>query len=74
MMWYWGYGQGWPWAGALMMLAFWIGFFVLAAWLFRTYARPHPRADSVLDTLRRRLASGEITTDEFERTRKVLEG
>lgn len=73
MMWYWGYGHGWPWIGALMMVAFWIGFLFLAVWLFRTYARPHP-ADSAMDTLRRRLASGEITADEFERTRKVLEG
>ncbi|HVD02023.1 MAG TPA: SHOCT domain-containing protein, partial [Candidatus Dormibacteraeota bacterium] len=74
MMWYRGYGQGWPWAGALVMLAFWAGFFILAGWIVRTYARPHPHSERGLDTLRRRLASGEITLEEFERTRKVLQG
>jgi len=74
MMWYWGYGQGWTWAGALVMLAFWVAFFILAGWIVRTYMRPHPDSRSALDTLRQRLASGEITPEEFERTRKVLQG
>jgi putative membrane protein len=73
MMWYWGYGQGWPWVGGLMMLAFGVGFFILAAWIFRTYARPHQPADSALDTLKQRLASGQITPEEFEQTKKVLQ-
>jgi uncharacterized membrane protein len=33
-----------------------------------------PWMDSAMDTLRRRLAAGEITQGEFERIRKVLQG
>jgi len=73
MWWYWNNGQAWPWAGALMMLAFWVGFFVLAFWIIRTYGRPHRPADSAMDTLRQRLAAGQITAEEFEQTRKVLQ-
>ena len=74
MMWYWGYGQSWPWAGALMMLVFWVGFLILAGWLIRTYARPHPHPDSAFETLRQRLAAGQITPEEFEQTKKALQG
>jgi putative membrane protein len=74
MWWYWGSGQAWPWAGMLVMLAFWVGFFFLAAWIIRTYGRPQGHRDSALDTLRQRLAAGQITPEEFEQTRKVLQG
>jgi uncharacterized membrane protein len=74
MMWYWGYNNGWPMAGLVIMVLFWAGFFVLAGWIIRTYGRPHRSADSAIDTLRQRLAAGQITAEEFEQTRKVLQG
>jgi uncharacterized membrane protein len=74
MMWSWGYNNGWPMAGLAIMVVFWAGFFLLAAWTIRIYSRRHPITDSVMDTLRLRLASGQITAEEFEQTRKVLQG
>jgi putative membrane protein len=77
MMWYWGTGGAWwMWiVGVLMMLLFWGGVAALVVFLVRGLGGPrqaHP--DSAMDTLRRRLAAGEITQEEFERIRKVIQG
>ncbi len=63
--------------GSLLLLA---GLVVLAVWAFRAIqgparmtANPAP-AETPLDILARRLASGEISTDEFQRARDVLAG
>jgi putative membrane protein len=77
MMWYWGSGYGWGMAlfGVLMMLVFWGGIALGAVYLVRSLGRPRPMGgDSAMDTLRRRLAAGEITSEEFERLRQVLQG
>lgn len=77
MMWYWGSGGGWGmWIfGILMMLILWGGLAAVFVFLFRSLGgsrQAHP--DGAMDTLRRRLAAGEINQDEFERIRKVIEG
>ena len=72
-----GYYDGWSWLWmTAMMLLFWGGIIALGVWAFRSFGRPPTSAtpDSALDILRRRLASGEITQEEFEKTRKVLQG
>ena len=48
---------------------------VVAIVLFAIRALPAPRdsSDGALEVLRRRLAAGEITTEEFEKTKKALE-
>jgi putative membrane protein len=77
MMWYWGSGYGWGMmlVGILMMLLFWGGIFALAVFLIRSLARSRTETpETALETLRRRLAAGEITSEEFERIRKVLQG
>ena len=77
MMWYWGSGYGWGMQvfGAVMMLVFWGGFAALIVVLVRAVGRGRPTpADGAFETLRRRLAAGEITTEEYERIRKVLQG
>lgn len=77
MMWYWGSGYGWGmWLfGALMMLVFWGGLFGLILYIANRFGRATPASpDSALEALKRRLASGEITTEEFEQVRKVLQG
>jgi len=77
MMWYWGSGSGWGMAlfGALMMLLFWGAIAVAIVYLVRSLGGSRPRqSDGAMDTLRRRLAAGEITSDEFERISKVLQG
>ncbi len=76
MMWYWGSGGGWAmWIfGVLTMLFFWGGIVALVIFLVRGLGgsrQGHP--DSAMDTLRRRLAAGEITQEEFERIRKVIQ-
>jgi putative membrane protein len=76
MMWYWGSAYGWGMAvfGVLMMLLFWGGIAVAIAYLVRSLggSRP-PQSDGAIDTLRRRLATGEITPEEFDRISKVLQ-
>jgi putative membrane protein len=77
MMWYWGPGYGWGMmlGGILMMLLFWAGIFALAVVLIRSLPSSRTETpDTALETLRRRLAAGEITSEEFERLRKVLQG
>jgi putative membrane protein len=58
--------EGWLWMGA------WALVIVLVVWLLvREPRRPAP--DDPLTTLRGRLARGEITPEEFERARRLLE-
>ena len=75
-MWYWGTGvAGWMWlVGMLMMLVFWSGVAALVLYLVRGLAgRGQTQSDAAMGTLRRRLAAGEITQDEFERTRQLIQ-
>jgi len=70
----WGYfdGGNWLWMAGMMVL-FWGGIIVLGAFAFRSFTGTKGN-DQALDVLRRRLAGGEITQDEFEKTRKALQG
>jgi uncharacterized membrane protein len=70
----WGYfdGGNWLWMAGLMVL-FSGGIVVLAVFAIRAVAGPKSN-DQALDVLRRRFAGGEITQDEFEKTRKALQG
>jgi putative membrane protein len=76
-----GYGlMGWGWLamllGFLAMLAV-IAVVVLAVvWLVRALtgtARTGTERETPMETLRRRLAAGEISHDEFERMQQTLE-
>ena len=71
--WLWGLGMG---LGSLSMLAFWgaliVGIVLLVRQLGGPTAGPQ-REDEALDTLRRRYAAGEISHEEYEERRKVLE-
>jgi putative membrane protein len=70
----WGYYDGWSWLWmAAMMVLFWGGILTLAVFFFRSFTGSK-NSDQAIDLLRRRLASGEITQDEFEKTRKALQG
>jgi putative membrane protein len=71
---YWGYYDGWSWLlMAAMMVLFWGGVAALIVFVVRAISGPRG-SDQAMDVLRRRLASGEITQDEFEKTRRVLQG
>lgn len=71
-MWY-GFGSMWL-LGPLMMLLFWGGLVLLVVWAVRSFSRPAPPADSAVEILRRRLASGEITQEQYEQARRALQG
>jgi uncharacterized membrane protein len=53
------------------MILFWGGVIVLVAWLVRSLGRSSDDAKAIL---RRRLAAGEISQDEYEKTRRLLQG
>ena len=58
--------EGWLWLGA------WALVIVVMVWLLVREPR-HSQPDAARATLRARLARGEITPDEFERARRLLE-
>ena len=70
----WGYfdGGNWLWMAGMMVL-FWGGITVLAVFVVRAFTGSKGN-DPALDVLRRRLARGEISRDEFDKTRKSLQG
>lgn len=63
------------WAWPVMAL-FWVGVILLVVWAVRALSGSGPRSqnDGAMELLKRRLASGEITQDEYERTRRLLQG
>ena len=60
-----------------MMLVLWgaliVGAVILFRWLGGSPRRPTPPEESSLDTLKRRYAAGELTEDEYEKMRAVVE-
>ncbi len=74
MMWYYGSGGGWTWLWmTLMMLIFWGGVIALAVWAIRSGLGLRRESDA-LNVLRHRLASGEISQEDFEKTKRILQG
>jgi putative membrane protein len=86
MGWGWGEVGGWGWGlamslGVLMMLAFWgaiiVGVVLLVRMVLssgRSGATSSAQApNAALEVLKRRYAAGEITHEEFERMRQVVE-
>jgi len=74
MMWYYGSGGGWNWLWmTLMMLIFWGGVIAVAVWAIRSGLSSR-RENGALDVLRRRLAAGEISQEDFEKTKRILQG
>jgi putative membrane protein len=74
MMWYYGSGGGWSWLWmTLMMLVFWGGVIAVAVWAIRSGLGSR-RENDALDVLRHRLAAGEISQEDFEKTKHILQG
>ena len=59
--------DGWLWMGA------WILALAVMVWLLVRAPARRPERDEALEVLRSRLARGEITPEEFERARGLLE-
>ena len=67
--------SGWAWlVGILMMLAFWGGLAALVVLAIRAFTGPRRNEESVDEILRRRLATGQITQDDYEKARRALQG
>jgi uncharacterized membrane protein len=58
---------------ATMMVAFWGVIIGLTVFAIRAFNGPQ-RKDQSMDVLGRRLASGDITLEDYEKTRKALQG
>ncbi len=73
MMWYYGMDGGWNWLwmGGMMVL-FWGGVFLLAFWAIRSFSGSRHDGDEAMILLRKRLAAGEISPEDFEKTKKAL--
>ena len=69
-------GSPWMWVtGSLMMVLFWGGLILLLVWGIRAVrASRSNNSASALEVLRTRLAAGDITPDEYEKTRRILRG
>lgn len=72
-MWGWDAGSGWWMMGIGMLI--WLVVIVLAVWLVVRLVGQRPGAsssESAEELLRRRFASGEIDTEEYERRLEIL--
>jgi putative membrane protein len=76
MMWF-GYGPGWGWMalGWIMMMVFWalviVGVVALVKYAsIRSLPRVAGSADSPLEILRRRYATGQLTKEQFEEMKR----
>jgi putative membrane protein len=77
----WDHMGAWGWAGMLAMLLFWFGLVALLVWALSSGhgrrnvdpAGGFTRPDRSLIVLRERFAKGEITAEEYEYARGVLE-
>jgi uncharacterized membrane protein len=72
MMWHYA-PHLWIWMFPVMMLIFWGAIIALVVVLVRSFTHHESRDDAALAILRRRLAAGEITPEDFEKTRKLLQ-
>ena len=77
-LWHWIGGEwgsfGWPWPGLLWLVAFllfWGGLLALLIWAVRL-STGSARRESSDDILRRRLANGEISQEEYDHIWRVL--
>ena len=74
MMWpYYADGWNWLWMGGMMLL-FWGGLIALAVWAIRALSGPRSTTDQPLEVLRRRLAAGQISPEDYEKTKQALQG
>lgn len=69
MMWgyNWGIGWGWMLLGMVMMIAFWVALIWIVYLAVRGATRSDDRRQDPGTIAARRLASGEITHDEYDR-------
>lgn len=75
MMWYYGPGAA-TWmmvVGMVVMLVFWGGLAALVVWAVSELVRRRGHDESANEILKRRLAAGQISPEDYERTRRTLQ-
>ncbi len=71
----WGYTDGSAWLWMVpMMLLFWGGVIALVIFAVRAVTGPRAGGDQAMATLRQRLAAGQISQEEFDKTKRILQG
>jgi uncharacterized membrane protein len=72
---WWSNGYGWPWALLWLGFAvlFWGGLIAILVWAVRSATAPRRRPDNAMEVLARHLAAGEISQEEYEHIRRLLE-
>jgi putative membrane protein len=74
MMGMYGFGPGAMLLSGLTMLLFWGGLIVLVVWAVRQFSGGgRPASEDPRAILKRRLAAGEITQEQYEQARRALE-
>ena len=75
MMWNYGDMDGGNWLWMVPMMVLSAGVFVaIVVLVARSFSGPKGDGDQAMNTLRTRLASGQITQDEYEKTSRLLKG
>jgi putative membrane protein len=70
----WGYMDGSTWLWMLsMMLLFWGGLIALVIFAVRAFGGHRSTGDPAIETLRQRLAAGQISQEEFDKTKRILQ-
>ena len=72
-----GYGYGWMAAGWFGMLVLWalviVGVIAVIRWAgARSALGPHSQADTALEIIKRRYATGEITKEQYEAMKRDI--
>jgi putative membrane protein len=71
----WGYADGLSWLWMVpMMLLFWGGVIALVFFAVRAFSGQKSTGDPAIETLRQRLAAGQISQEEFDKTKRILQG
>jgi putative membrane protein len=71
MMWSYG-GVDWFWMVPMMVL-FWGVVILVLVMVIRAVSSPRAGADPAMETLRKRLAAGEITPDDYDKIKHTLQ-
>jgi uncharacterized membrane protein len=70
-----GYQDGWdPFWMVLTMIVGWGAVIVLAIWAISAFFGGRDTEDPAIRMLRQRLAAGEISQEDFDKTKRVLQG
>ena len=70
----WGYGWGYSWFGALSMGFIWLAIIAGIVWLVRgTADSPARQSDSARRVLDERFATGDISVEDYEARRRILQ-